>query len=235
MPRTRNPLARYWIPSDNEWYKAAYYDPTRLGVRKYWDFATRSCNTPNNLPPPGDEYSANYFRETFAIGKPYFLTEVGAYPKASSYFGTYDQNGDVWEWVEDWKQMRIDPFHKGRITRGGSATYSEIGLHAMNADPLNPAHEAFVFGGRLARAARCGFRDGRLFRSLKRLVSPGRRSQVVECRADEPSIARHRVLSRIRIGGDRPGNVGDRVACDEANEEPSKTIRNSLRLERHRP
>jgi len=142
----------YWIPGDDEWYKAAYYDPTREGVRKYWDYAVRCCRPPNNLPPPGDECSANYFRETFAIGKPYFLTEVGAYPKAGSYFGTYDQNGNVWEWIEDWWQMRIDPSRKGRITRGGSATYSEIGLHAENRDPLNPAHEAFIFGGRLARA-----------------------------------------------------------------------------------
>jgi formylglycine-generating enzyme len=152
LPRSRNREALYWIPNENEWYKAAYYDPTRMGKRHYWDYAVRCCELPNNLPPPGDARSVNYFNEMFSIGKPYFLSEVGAYIKASSYFGTYDQNGNVWEWVEDWAQMRIDKKKKGRITKGGSATYTEMGLICENIDPLNPAHEAFVFGGRLARA-----------------------------------------------------------------------------------
>jgi formylglycine-generating enzyme required for sulfatase activity len=152
LPDHRNLNALYWIPSDNEWYKAAYYDPRRIGCRKYWDYAVRTSNQPNNLPPPGNELSVNYFNGTFAIGKPYFLTEVGSYPKATNYFGTYDMNGNVWEWVEDWAPMRVALKKKGRITRGGSASYSEEGLHAQNADPLNPAHEAFVFGGRLGRA-----------------------------------------------------------------------------------
>lgn len=152
LPNNRNPKALYWIPDDDEWYKAAYYDPTRWGARKYWDYAMRCCDLINNSPPPGDARSANYYNGTFSVGKPYFLTEVGSYVKASSYFGTFDQCGNVWEWIENWKTMWMFPDKKGRITRGGSATYTEIGLHGMNQDPLNPAHEAFVFGGRLARA-----------------------------------------------------------------------------------
>ena len=152
LPQCRNPGALYWIPSDNEWYKAAYYDPRRIGFRPYWDYAVQCCRPPNNLPPPGDEQSVNYFNGTFSVGKPYFLTEVSSYPKAVSYFGTYDMSGNVWEWIEDWKTMRIDPQRNGRITRGGSALYTEMGLYAANTDPLNPADEAFVFGGRLARA-----------------------------------------------------------------------------------
>jgi formylglycine-generating enzyme required for sulfatase activity len=41
----KNSSAKYWIPSENEWYKAAYYDPT-LNGGNYWLFATRSNNMP---------------------------------------------------------------------------------------------------------------------------------------------------------------------------------------------
>ena len=27
ISETRNPSASFWLPSENEWYKAAYYDP----------------------------------------------------------------------------------------------------------------------------------------------------------------------------------------------------------------
>ncbi len=43
---TKNANALYWIPTENEWYKAAYYDPTlNGGAGGYWTYATRS-NTP---------------------------------------------------------------------------------------------------------------------------------------------------------------------------------------------
>lgn len=41
----RNPGATYWIPSENEWYKAAYYKATGTNAG-YWKFATRSDSTP---------------------------------------------------------------------------------------------------------------------------------------------------------------------------------------------
>ncbi len=151
LPLYRNKKALYWIPNEDEWYKAAHYDPTIEGKRKYWDYPVRTHQLPNNSEPPGDEHSVNFFRETFAIGKPFFLTEVGAYPLASSYYQTYDQGGNVWEWLENWR-LRNRGTEKVRAVRGGSATYSEVGLHARNTDPGNPSHEKFVWGGRLARA-----------------------------------------------------------------------------------
>lgn len=41
----RNPGATYWVPSENEWYKAAYYKATGTNAG-YWKFATRSDTTP---------------------------------------------------------------------------------------------------------------------------------------------------------------------------------------------
>jgi formylglycine-generating enzyme required for sulfatase activity len=34
-----------WIPTENEWYKAAFYDPTKIS-NKYWKYATRNDITP---------------------------------------------------------------------------------------------------------------------------------------------------------------------------------------------
>lgn len=151
LPFGRNKKARYWIPNEYEWYKAAHYDPTRSGTRKYWSYPVRTDDLPNNAAPPGDQHSVNFFHNIFAIGKPYFLTNVGDYTFASSYYGTYDQGGNIWEWLENWR-LKDRGAEKVRGVRGGSVTYTEVGLHAANTDPGNPVHEKFVWGGRLAKA-----------------------------------------------------------------------------------
>lgn len=46
----REKTAKYWIPSESEWYKAAYYDPTKNGTGGYWTCATRSDTLPNDTP-----------------------------------------------------------------------------------------------------------------------------------------------------------------------------------------
>jgi sulfatase modifying factor 1 len=56
--RTAN--ASVFIPSENEWYKAAYYDPTKDGAGGYWIYAARSDNIPTSRPPPGGSNSANF-------------------------------------------------------------------------------------------------------------------------------------------------------------------------------
>lgn len=44
-------VARYWIPTENEWYKAAYYDPAKggVGVPGYWTYPTRSDTMPSGV------------------------------------------------------------------------------------------------------------------------------------------------------------------------------------------
>ena len=50
--------AKYWIPTENEWYKAAYYSPNYggAGVGGYWRYATQSnlIPTPVCATPTGD-------------------------------------------------------------------------------------------------------------------------------------------------------------------------------------
>jgi len=43
----KNLNARYWIPTENEWYKAAYYTPNKNGSGPgYWAYATQSDTPP---------------------------------------------------------------------------------------------------------------------------------------------------------------------------------------------
>lgn len=81
------------LPSSNEWYKAGHYDPARGPLfDDYWRYATQSDQAPLATGPNATHAnSANYNN---AVGG---LTPVGSYELASSYFGTHDQSGNVWE------------------------------------------------------------------------------------------------------------------------------------------
>ena len=97
--------ATVWIPSENEWYKAAYYDPNKGGadVGGYWAQATQSNTmTSNDFGVAG---AANYYDAhgyaTYTGGTSWGITDVGAYgANSDSAYGTNDQAGNVWEWTE---------------------------------------------------------------------------------------------------------------------------------------
>jgi sulfatase modifying factor 1 len=108
----RNAGATVFIPSENEWYKAAYYDPTpgAGGGDNYWRYATRSDSAPGNNIGAGAN-QANY-RESpandFSVTQiatydstQNYLTDVGAYSGSASYYGTFDQSGLVYNWTEE--------------------------------------------------------------------------------------------------------------------------------------
>jgi formylglycine-generating enzyme len=89
MAVTRNADARYWIPTENEWYKAAYYDPNKSGGPGYWDYATGSDTTPSNQltsPDPGNNANFRVRRGSpeYTVGDPYWTTEVGAFTNSES-------------------------------------------------------------------------------------------------------------------------------------------------------
>jgi formylglycine-generating enzyme required for sulfatase activity len=155
LPVGRNRGARYFLPTEDEWFKAAYYDPTRPDGRPYWTYPVRTDEPPDNQRPPGGMHSVNHVVDNFCIGMPFVLTEVGAFPLAKSYFGTLDQGGNVWEWTESWRVSKSSKDWRAneaaRVLRGGSATYTSIGVSAANADPGHPNHALAVYGGRIAR------------------------------------------------------------------------------------
>lgn len=110
---SRNPGATVFVPNIDEWYKAAFHQPAAAGgdTDDYWGFATASNTAPTNPTPPSSvPNTANYkagglFAVTqvggTAVAGTNYLSDVGAYSLSPSYYGTFDQAGNVGEWVDD--------------------------------------------------------------------------------------------------------------------------------------
>lgn len=92
---SRNPNAHYFIPTADEWYKSAFYKGGGLNSG-YWTFATHSDSTPSNVLSTTGTNNANC---DFA-DRVNFLTSVGFFAASPSAYGTFDQNGDVFQWNE---------------------------------------------------------------------------------------------------------------------------------------
>ena len=99
-----NAGAKYFIPSENQWYKAAYYKggSTNAG---YWNFATQSDYEPNSVRgnPNGDGAagsllnSANFTMFATWNHPAGNVTTVGT-NGGPSYYGTFDMSGNIREW-----------------------------------------------------------------------------------------------------------------------------------------
>jgi formylglycine-generating enzyme required for sulfatase activity len=151
---TRNPGATWFLPSEDEWYKAAYYQPAALGgdTDNYWLYPTRSNAAPTaatadasgNVSNPGVNV-ANYLQQAnwngTASGN--VTTVGGAGPASSSFFGTSDQGGNVQEWTEG---VRVHP-SQGilRNKRGGSwAFFSMVAsVRDFNSQNTNAVAQGF--------------------------------------------------------------------------------------------
>lgn len=114
---TRNVDATYWLPSEDEWYKAAYHDASAGTAGAYFDFATGTNDEPDNFLPMDDSgNSVNHYDNGYTTGESsYPYTAVGAYGFSESSYGTYDQSGNVWEWNESRVRFNV------RGMRGGSS------------------------------------------------------------------------------------------------------------------
>ncbi len=93
----RKPGARVFLPSEDEWYKAAYYDADNS---VYYDYPTGTDATPSNVlsnPASDPGNNANFDDGGPTIGSPYWMTEVGDFENSASPYGTFDQGGNLWE------------------------------------------------------------------------------------------------------------------------------------------
>ena len=96
----------FYIPTENEWYKAAYYSPVlNSGAGGYYAYATQSNSDPGNVVGGGANranYNNGVFSVTQVAGLPNenqnYLTDVGAFTDSASYYGTFDQSGNVFQW-----------------------------------------------------------------------------------------------------------------------------------------
>jgi formylglycine-generating enzyme len=115
----RQPDARYFIPSENEWYKAAYHKNDGVTCN-YWHYPTASNDAPNPIlldPDPGNcanSWTHEGAMDIFTIGSPYYTSVVGDFENTPGPYGTFDQGGNVAEWTDNWM------FYENRRICGGS-------------------------------------------------------------------------------------------------------------------
>ena len=134
MAVTRKPGATWVIPTEDEWYKAAYHKNDGV-TGNYWHYPTGTNEVPSNAlldPDPGNNANwAVLWPSLPTIGSPYYRTEVGAFENSESPYGTFDQGGNVWEWTEGVitdrsRVMRGSSFHNSERFADGTPAY----LHA---------------------------------------------------------------------------------------------------------
>ncbi|MFP4156315.1 MAG: formylglycine-generating enzyme family protein [Opitutales bacterium] len=117
------------IASENEWYKAAYYD----GSGSYSLYPTQS----NSITTA----DANYDNSVGTV------TDVGAYAGDPSHYGTFDQGGNVWEWNDAIVSTST------RVMRGGSFSDIDFSLQSSSRPSLNPTVEDSTLGFRVTSLA----------------------------------------------------------------------------------
>ena len=135
---------RYYIPTEDEWYKVAYYDGDN-GV--YYDYPTGTDSVPSNdlVEPtdPGNNVTFYIGGGDYTIGSPHYRTEVGAHENSESPYATFDQGGNVWEWNE----TILHGTYRG--VRGGSFSDGD-GLHGAGRYAWPPDGENDSHGFRIS-------------------------------------------------------------------------------------
>jgi hypothetical protein len=128
----KNAGATVYIPTEDEWYKAAYYNGGTSSYSLYPN-GQNSITTAN----------ANY---DWSVGD---TTDVGTYSSDPSMYGTFDQGGNVGEWND----AVIDGSSRG--LRGGTLLSLGGDLASSSRDYYDPwlEDDSAYFGFRLASVA----------------------------------------------------------------------------------
>ena len=135
---TRNSAAEVFIPSLDEWHKAAYYETDK---NIYFDYPTGFDDPPTCTAPSTAQNTANCDR---AAAGP---TNVGSYPGAPSPTGTFDQAGNAWEWTESISNS------SERVVRGGHRSGSPDTFVSSHWADGAPSYESYLLGFRVASAS----------------------------------------------------------------------------------
>ncbi len=149
----RNPGAQIYIPTENEWYKAAYYKGSGTNAG-YWDYATQSDTAPGNTIGSVAN-QANYYAGDYAVTQDEgyytlqnYLTDVDAFSGSVSAYGTFDQSGNVFGW-NDLDGLAATGSFRG--LRGGSWENTDaFDLSSSFRLELSPSFEGNNVGFRLA-------------------------------------------------------------------------------------
>ena len=173
IPATHASGAQYWIPTENEWYKAAYYNPTlNNGEGGYYDWATQSNNAPGNTVGTGSNLANTRTDTGFTKSSgalliletpdplvgPNMLTPVGAFSGSASYYGTFDQDGNVTELNESiYDPTAVFGDYNGSVngtrSKRGASFYNNDPGSTKRDDGLMPNDAGYATGFRLASAS----------------------------------------------------------------------------------
>lgn len=142
---TPEQCGRYHIPTEDEWYKAAYHKNDGV-TGNYFNYPTSNDSRPSNdLVDPDPGNNATFDDSGYTIGSPYYRTEVGEHENSDSPYETFDQGGNVWEWNESiWYGSR-------RGLRGGSFNRSDNYLVPASYRHDNPTYEYYYTGFRVSQ------------------------------------------------------------------------------------
>ena len=126
IPTKRNAGALYWLPNADEWLKAAYFD----GKQWHEDLLIKGSNC--------------YGLKGWSYPYPH-IKNVG-YGVQPSHYGTFDQQGNAAEWIEDTRQ------HDGwKISLGGSLIRPASFAAFTESEADDPNKSITTFGFRVCR------------------------------------------------------------------------------------
>ena len=117
---TRHANAEYFLPTYDEWIKAAHYDPDKNGPGQggWWIYNDGSDTQP--VPgPPGEGETSVFWVIDGVDGRPAWNTPLGSYPQTMSPWGLIDVSGGGGEWTESWQPGASA--NRYRLWQGGVA------------------------------------------------------------------------------------------------------------------
>ena len=137
----RSKRAKYFLPSYNEWYKAAYYNPTNS---TYYDFANGSNTAPTAVASGTDAGTAVYNQ---SIGQdPADVDQAGGL----SPYGVMGLGGNVYEWEESSGDLLNSSGSSSRGRRGGVWFSFSDNLSSSARFNRNPSGQDDIIGFRVA-------------------------------------------------------------------------------------
>jgi sulfatase modifying factor 1 len=149
-----NPGAAFRLPTHAEWYKAAFYSPLlNSGSGGYYAYATQSNDAPGNIIGSGTNqanwrpdrvYSVTQ-SESYDSNQNY-LTDVGAFSGSGSFYGTFDQSGNVSQWNDLYPNARAVRGVMGGDWNTDNSYVLSSGLFGLR----TPSDEESFIGFRLA-------------------------------------------------------------------------------------
>lgn len=149
----RTPGAQWVLPSVDEFYKAAYYDASNSTYHSF-PFATgadgnyTAGSDTTEVTNPGK--NANFKTGLAYVDPTYNTTPVGQFSLSSSSYGTFDQGGNLQEWVSRTDTPTFHSLVGGHFSAESYGMYKTDALYSSDITAGNAGYAGGAQGFRLA-------------------------------------------------------------------------------------